>query len=157
MAISLFTSLWFDGQAEAAVDFYCGIFPDSRVLATTRWGNVGPGPKGSVLVMDFELAGRRFMALNGGPEFRFNEAHSVVVECETQAEVDHYWSKLGEGGSLGPCGWLKDKFGLSWQITPRRLVEMLRDKDTARADQVMTTMMKMKKLDLAALEAAFKG
>lgn len=157
MSVSLFTCLWFDGEAEAAMNFYLGIFEHSKVGSIMRWGDTGPGPKGSVLCVDFELDGRRFMAMNGGPDFKINEAHSICVECQTQAEIDHYWSKLLEGGSAMQCGWLKDKFGVAWQIYPRQLTQHLCDNDTARADRVMKAMMQMVKIDLATIEAAYAG
>jgi len=148
------TCLWFNGQAEAATDFYLSIFKSAKKTDVLRWGDVGPGPKGSVLTCSFELDGREFIALNGGPEFKFTPAISLVVNCETQAEVDHYWGKLLDGGQPMECGWLTDKFGISWQVTPTMLPRLLMDKDTAKANRVMAAMMKMVKLDIAALQQA---
>jgi predicted 3-demethylubiquinone-9 3-methyltransferase (glyoxalase superfamily) len=147
--------LWFDTQAEDAVNFYVSVFKNSKILAVTRYGDSGPGPKGSVLTVAFELDGLKFTALNAGPQFKFTEAVSFVVNCETQDEIDYYWSKLREGTSWdGQCGWLKDKFGLSWQVVPKALPELLSAKDPARANRVMQALMPMKKLDIAALERA---
>jgi predicted 3-demethylubiquinone-9 3-methyltransferase (glyoxalase superfamily) len=150
--------LWFDNQAEEAMNFYLSIFPNSKVVSVTRYGDTGPGPKGSVMTAAFQLDGQDIVALNGGPIFKFSEAVSLVVNCETQAEVDHYWSKLtADGGQPSQCGWLKDKYGFSWQITPIPFVRMLQDKDTAKVNRAMAAMMKMTKLDLAALKRAFDG
>ena len=149
--------LWFDGQAEEATSFYVGIFPNSKVLDVTRCGDAGPGPKGSVLVTSFELDGKRFNALNGGPNFRFNEAVSFVIECADQAEVDWYWERLSDGGSTNACGWLKDRFGVSWQVTPIVMLELLNDPDPGRAERAMRAMMTMTKFDIAALQAAADG
>ena len=148
------TCLWFDGQAEEAMNFYVSIFKNAKKTDVLRWGDVGPGPKGSVLTCSFELDGREFMALNGGPQFKFTPAISLVVNCETQAEVDHYWDKLLDGGKPMECGWLTDKFGISWQVTPTMLPRLLMDKDTAKANRVMAAMMKMVKLDIATLQQA---
>jgi predicted 3-demethylubiquinone-9 3-methyltransferase (glyoxalase superfamily) len=147
--------LWFDGQAEEAANFYVSIFPNSKVCATSRYGEAGPGPKGSVMTVAFDLDGLSFTALNGGPMFRFTEAISLVVHCETQAEVDHYWDKLSAGGQQVQCGWLKDKYGLSWQIVPDALIELVQDKDPAKSQRVMAAMMQMKKIDIAGLKAAY--
>lgn len=146
--------LWFDGQAEEAANFYVSIFPNSKVVATSRYGEAGPGPKGSVMTVAFELDGLSFTALNGGPMFKFTEAISLVVHCETQAEVDHYWDKLSAGGQQVQCGWLKDKFGLSWQVVPNALIELVQDKDAAKSQRVMAAMMQMTKIDIAKLRAA---
>jgi predicted 3-demethylubiquinone-9 3-methyltransferase (glyoxalase superfamily) len=146
--------LWFDGQAEEAANFYVSIFPNSKVSATSRYGEAGPGPKGSVMTIAFSLDGLSFTALNGGPMFKFTEAISLVVHCETQAEVDHYWDKLSAGGQQVQCGWLKDKYGLSWQIVPNALIELVQDKDPAKSQRVMAAMMQMKKIDIAGLKAA---
>jgi two-component system sensor histidine kinase QseC len=146
--------LWFNGQAEEAMNFYLSIFKNAKATDVLRWGDVGPGPKGSVLTCSFELDGREFVALNGGPEYQFTPAISLVVNCETQAEVDHHWNKLLEGGKAVQCGWLTDKFGISWQVTPTMLPRLLMDKDTAKANRVMAAMMKMVKLDIAALQQA---
>lgn len=152
------TFLWFNNNAEEAVNFYCSVFKRSKILDVMRCGGVGPGPRGSVLTITFELEGQQYIALNGGPTFKFNEAISLLVQCDTQDEVDHYWSKLTSGGGQeSQCGWLKDKFGLSWQICPRVLLKMIQDKDTARADRTMSAMMQMQKLDIAKLTAAYEG
>lgn len=151
------TCLWFDGQAEAAATHYTAIFKGSKILNVVRYGDAGPGPKGSVMTVEFELEGRHFLGLNGGPQFKFNEAISLQVYCDTQSEIDELWSKLGAGGEPGPCGWLKDKFGLSWQVTPSILPELVRDSNAAASQRVMTAMMQMHKLDIAALQAAHRG
>jgi predicted 3-demethylubiquinone-9 3-methyltransferase (glyoxalase superfamily) len=147
--------LWFDHQAEEAAAFYVTIFPDSKVLKVVRQGEVGPGPAGSPMVVDFRLAGQKFVALNGGPLFKFTEAISFVVNCQTQDEVDAYWEKLSAGGTQVQCGWLKDKFGLSWQIVPTALPELLADPDPVKAGRVMQAMMTMKKLDIGGLRQAY--
>ncbi|MEU3449687.1 VOC family protein [Streptomyces thermolilacinus] len=149
--------LWFDTEAEEAAAHYTAIFPDSRVVEVARYPEGSPRPAGMVMTVEFELAGQRYVALNGGPEFRFNEAVSLAVECEDQEEIDHYWSRLSEGGEEGPCGWLKDKYGLSWQVYPRELDVMMRDPDPAKARRATEAMMGMKKLDLQALRAAHQG
>lgn len=149
--------LWFDTQAEEAANFYASIFRNSKVGRITRYGDTGPGPDGSVMTVDFELDGQQFTGLNGGPHFRFSEAISFTVPCQTQEEVDTFWEKLSEGGEQVECGWLKDKFGLSWQIVPTVLPEMLSDPDPAKAKRVMEAMMKMKKLDIAGLKNAYDG
>jgi Uncharacterized protein conserved in bacteria len=146
--------LWFDHQAEDAVHFYTSIFKNSKIELVTHYGDAGPGPKGSVTTIAFQLGGQEFVALNGGPHFKFTEAISFVVNCESQEEVDHYWEKLTEGGAEVQCGWLKDKFGLSWQIVPTILVELLQIKDSEKSQRVMKAMFQMKKLDIAALKAA---
>lgn len=146
--------LWFDFKAEEAVHHYLGIFKNGRILETSRYGDAMPELKGKVLVMRFELEGREFQALNGGPQYTFTEAISLSVDCVDQAEVDHVWERLCDGGSPGRCGWLKDKFGLSWQIVPRRLVELLTGPDAAASGRVMSAMMTMGKIEIAALEAA---
>lgn len=147
--------LWFDDQAEEAARFYTSIFKNSKVLDISRYGDVGPGPKGTVMVAAFELDGQQFLALNGGPQFRFTEAVSFVVNCETQAEVDDYWDKLTAGGTPNVCGWLRDKFGLSWQIVPTVLTKMLQDKDPARSQRVMKAMLQMTKIDIEGLRRAY--
>ena len=145
--------LWYDNQAEEAANFYVSIFKNSRVTSISRYGDTGPGPKGSVMVAEFELDGQKFTALNGGPQFKFTEAISLVVNCESQEEVDYFWEKLsGSGGQEVVCGWLKDKYGLSWQVVPVRLFELI--SDPAKSDRVMQAVMEMKKLDLPKLEAA---
>ena len=149
--------LWFDHQAEEAAAFYTSIFKNSKVLTVTRYGESGPGPKGSAMTVAFELEGQMFTALNGGPNFKFTEAISFVVNCESQDEVDEFWEKLSEGGQEVQCGWLKDKYGLAWQIVPTAFLQMIQDTDQERKDRVMKAMMQMKKLDLTALEAAYQG
>jgi len=151
------TFLTFDGQAEEAVNLYTSVFKDSRILSTTRYGDAGPGPRGSLMTASFQLAGQEFVALNGGPSFAFAEGISLFVGCDDQQEVDDLWEKLSAGGEKGSCGWLKDRFGVSWQIVPRVLGTMLGDKDAARSGRVMQAMLQMKKLDIARLEQAFKG
>ncbi len=146
--------LWFDTHAEAAANFYVSIFDNSRVVNMTHYGDAGPGPKGSVMTVVFELDGQRFTALNGGPQFKFTEAISFSVPCKTQEEVDKYWETLSEGGEQGPCGWLKDKYGLSWQINPTVLGELLNDPDPGKSKRVMEAMLKMKKIDIAGLRNA---
>jgi len=149
--------LWFDTQAEEAAKFYVSIFPKSKILKTARYNDAGPGPKGSVMTVEFELAGQRMTALNGGAVFKFTEALSLVVDCKDQKEVDHYWNKLSKGGEESMCGWLKDKYGLSWQVTPRILIKLVSGLDRKKAKRVMEAMFKMRKIDIAALEAAAKG
>ena len=149
--------LWFDTQAEEAADFYVSIFPNSKVGTISRYGDAGPGPKGSVMVVDFEIEGQRFLALNAGPTYKFTEAVSFMVHCETQEEVDRYWEKLSAGGATQACGWLKDKYGLSWQITPNALMEMIADPDPQKSNRVMQAMMQMIKIDIAKLRQAYAG
>jgi predicted 3-demethylubiquinone-9 3-methyltransferase (glyoxalase superfamily) len=151
------TSLWFDDQAEEAANYYVSIFPDSEILKITRYGSAGPRPPGMVMTVDFRLHGQEFNALNGGPEFRFTEATSLIVNCETQAEVDELWAKLGDGGEPGPCGWIKDRYGLSWQIVPTEFIEMLDDPDAERAQRVMEAMLNMGKLDIDDLRRAYEA
>jgi predicted 3-demethylubiquinone-9 3-methyltransferase (glyoxalase superfamily) len=146
--------LWFDTQAEEAAKLYTSIFPKSKILSTARYGDAGPGPKGSVMTVEFELDGQRIIALNGGPQFKFTEAISLVVDCKDQKEVDHYWSKLLQGGKESRCGWLEDRYGVSWQIVPTVLGRLLSGPDAKKAKRVMEAMLKMKKIDIAALEAA---
>jgi predicted 3-demethylubiquinone-9 3-methyltransferase (glyoxalase superfamily) len=149
--------LWFDHEAEEAAKFYTSIFENSKVGKIVRNTETAPGPTGGVLTVEFTLDGQQFLALNGGPEFQFTEAVSLVVHCKTQKEVDYYWEKLLAGGAPSQCGWLKDKFGLSWQITPDVLPEMLGDADPVKADRVMSAMMKMVKLDVEGLKKAYNG
>ncbi len=149
--------LWFDNNAEEAMNHYVSIFKDSRVVHVMRNGAGGPGPEGSVLLGTFEIDGQQFNALNGGPMFKFTEAVSFIVACESQQEVDELWDKLGAGGSHSQCGWLKDKFGLSWQIVPRQFFEMASDPDPAKSARVMAAMMQMTKFDIAALQRAYAG
>ncbi|HEV7625883.1 MAG TPA: VOC family protein [Streptomyces sp.] len=150
------TTLWFDTQSEEAVDHYTSIFPDSRVIAVQRYGEAGPREAGTIMTITFELAGQRFVALNGGPEFDFTEAVSLSVDCADQAEVDMYWAKLGQGGEEGPCGWLRDKYGLSWQIVPRALTDLLNDPDPVKSQKVMQAMLGMSKIDVKGLEDAYE-
>ena len=146
--------LWFDGKAEEAARFYMSIFKNSKMLSVSRYGEAGPGPQGSVMTAAFELDGEKFVALNGGPTYTFSPAVSFVVNCETQQEVDHYWERLSEGGEKIQCGWLRDKYGLSWQIVPTVLPELLQDKDPEKRKRVMAAMLKMVKLDIEQLTRA---
>jgi predicted 3-demethylubiquinone-9 3-methyltransferase (glyoxalase superfamily) len=146
--------LWFDTEGEEAAKFYTAVFPNSRIVEVARYGSAGPRPEGTVMTVLFDLDGQRFLALNGGPEFTLSEAISFQVDCETQEEVDAYWTKLSEGGEEGPCGWLKDKFGLSWQIVPNVLAELLSDPDREKSQRVMAAMLQMKKIEIAGLERA---
>ncbi|HEX5379888.1 MAG TPA: VOC family protein [Phenylobacterium sp.] len=149
--------LWFDDQAEEAMNFYVSVFPNSKALQVVRNGEAGPGPKGSVLTAEFELDGRRFTALNGGPHFQFTEAVSFVVDCADQDEVDRYWTALSEGGEESQCGWLKDRFGLSWQVVPSALPGYIGGPDAEGARRAMQAMLQMTKLDIARLKAAYEG
>ena len=146
--------LWFDTEGEEAATFYTSVFPNSKILELTHYGSAGPRAEGMVMTVTFELDGQRFIALNGGPDFAFNEAISFQVSCNSQEEVDAFWSKLSEGGEQGPCGWLKDRFGVSWQIVPKRLVELLTDPDQEKAQRVMAAMLKMRKIEIDELERA---
>jgi predicted 3-demethylubiquinone-9 3-methyltransferase (glyoxalase superfamily) len=147
--------LWFDDKAEEAMNFYVSIFKNSKRGRISRYGEAGPGPKGTVMVATFQLEGQEFIALNGGPHFKFTEAISLVVNCETQDEVDAFWEKLSEGGAAGQCGWLKDKYGLSWQIVPTALGELMSDPDPEKSKRVMTAMLQMTKLDISGLKRAY--
>jgi predicted 3-demethylubiquinone-9 3-methyltransferase (glyoxalase superfamily) len=147
--------LWFDGQAEEAMNFYTSIFKNSKIGRVARFGEAGPGPKGSVMIASFELNGQEFTALNGGPQFKFTEAISFFVNCETQEEVDELWEKLSAGGKKGQCGWLKDKFGVSWQIIPTALGKLMGDKDPEKSKRVMQAMLKMQKIEIKALQQAY--
>jgi predicted 3-demethylubiquinone-9 3-methyltransferase (glyoxalase superfamily) len=149
--------LWFDGKAEEAMNFYTSIFKNSKVGSVTRWGEAGPGKPGEVMSATFQLQGQEFMALNGGPQFKFTEAISFFVNCETQQEIDELWEKLSESGRKDRCGWLKDKFGLSWQIIPSALGRMLQDKDAAKSKRVMAAMLQMDKIEIETLERAYEG
>ncbi|HZF25688.1 MAG TPA: VOC family protein [Steroidobacteraceae bacterium] len=149
--------LWFDDQAEEVVKFYASIFKNSKVGKIARYGDGMPGPKGQVMTVAFQLSGQDFIALNGGPTFKFTEAVSFMVNCETQAEVDEMWETLSAGGEKSQCGWLKDKFGLSWQVVPAVLVELVSDKDPKKSQRVMEAVLKMTKLDIATLERAYEG
>jgi predicted 3-demethylubiquinone-9 3-methyltransferase (glyoxalase superfamily) len=146
--------LWFDTQAEEAADFYTSVFPDSRITSTSRFGEAGPREAGMVMTVSFELDGRPFLALNGGPEYTFSEAISFQVMCDDQEQVDHFWDRLSEGGQQGPCGWLKDRFGVSWQVVPRALPRLLQESDPETSQRVMRCMMGMGKLVIADLEEA---
>jgi predicted 3-demethylubiquinone-9 3-methyltransferase (glyoxalase superfamily) len=149
--------LWFNGQAEDAMNFYVSIFKDSKIISVQRYGEAGPGPKGSVMSATFQIEGQTFYALNGGPQFAFTPAISFFVSCETQAEVDELWDKLSAGGEKGRCAWLKDKFGVSWQIVPTALGKLLGDPDREKSKRVMQAMMKMDKIDIAGLQKAYDG
>ena len=146
--------LWFDTEAEEAANLYPSVFPNSRVLGVSRYGDAGPRPAGMVMTVNFELEGQEFVALNGGPDFMFDEAISFQIACDSQDEVDYYWDRLTDGGEEGPCGWLKDRFGLSWQIVPTRLVELIEDPDPGKSQRAMEAMLGMKKIDIAAVEQA---
>jgi predicted 3-demethylubiquinone-9 3-methyltransferase (glyoxalase superfamily) len=147
--------LWFDDQAEEAARFYTSVFKNAKLGNVSRYGDTGPGPKGRVMVAQFQLEGQDFLALNGGPQFKFTEAVSFVVNCETQDEVDYFWEKLSEGGRTSQCGWLKDKFGLSWQIVPTAMGRLLGGKDPAKSQRAMQAMLQMTKIDIAALQRAY--
>jgi predicted 3-demethylubiquinone-9 3-methyltransferase (glyoxalase superfamily) len=149
--------LWFDHQAEEAAGFYAAVFPNSKIVKVVRYGAGGPGPAGSVMTVEFQLEGQTFVALNGGPHLKFTEAISFVVNCRTQDEVDSYWEKLSAGGGEVQCGWIKDKFGLSWQIVPTVLPELLSDPDPEKSQRVMKAMLTMKKLDIRALRQAYEN
>ena len=149
--------LWFNTNAEEAMNHYIGLFKNSRIVRVQRWGANGPGPEGSVMLGTFEINGQQFIALNGGPMFKFTEAISLLVTCESQQEVDELWNGLCEGGTPSQCGWLKDKFGLSWQIVPREFMQMAQDPDPAKVGRVMAAMMQMSKFDIAKLRLAFQG
>jgi predicted 3-demethylubiquinone-9 3-methyltransferase (glyoxalase superfamily) len=150
------TFLWFDNKAEEAANFYVSLFKNSKILTMSRYGDAGPGPKGSVMTCTFQLEGQEFIALNGGPHFKFTEAISLFVDCETQEEVDHLWNKFtADGGVPSQCGWLKDKFGLSWQIIPSAMMEMMSDRDPAKSRRVMEAMMQMSKIDIQKLKQAY--
>lgn len=149
--------LWFGNQAEEAMHFYVSVFKNSKAGNVTYYGDAGPGPKGSVMTASYELEGQHFTALNGGPQFKFNQAISFVVNCETQEEVDELWDRLSEGGEPQQCGWLRDKFGLSWQIVPNALIELLGDPDPEKSKHVMEAMLQMTKLDIAKLQQAYEG
>lgn len=149
--------LWFDGKAEEAANFYVSIFKNSKILNIARFGEAGPGPKGSAMVVSFQIEGQKFSALNGGPQYTFSPAISFLVDCETQAEVDELWTKLTAGGKEVQCGWLTDKFGVSWQIIPRAFMEMMQDKDPVRSQRVFKAMMQMIKIDIETLKRAYRG
>jgi predicted 3-demethylubiquinone-9 3-methyltransferase (glyoxalase superfamily) len=157
MSNTIAPCLWFDTAAEEAARFYTEVFPDSRITEVSYYGEAGPRPAGTVMVVSFVLDGQRFLALNGGPEFTFNEAISFQIDCASQDEVDRYWEQLSEGGEQGPCGWLKDRYGVSWQVVPTRLPELLASPDREAAQRVMASMLKMGKIEVAELERAAAG
>lgn len=157
MSQKITTCLWFDTQAEEAATFYTSVFKNSRITNVAHYGEAGPREAGMVMTVSFELDGQPFTAINGGPEFPFTEAVSLEIICESQAEVDEYWSRLGDGGEEGPCGWLKDRYGLSWQVVPEGMYELLDDPDSARTERAMAAMLQMGKLDLAELQRAADG
>lgn len=153
----LTTCLWLDGQAEEAANYYMSIFKNSKLGRVGRYSEAGPGPAGSVLAVEFEINGQKFVALNGGPQFTFNESISFQIRCDDQEEVDYYWSRLCEGGEEGPCGWLKDTYGVSWQVVPNVLIDWIGDPDPEKASRTTEAMMTMKKLDIAALQKVHAG
>jgi predicted 3-demethylubiquinone-9 3-methyltransferase (glyoxalase superfamily) len=154
---ALTTCLWLDTEASEAAEFYTGIFSDSKIGRVGYYNEAGPGPAGSVMVVEFEINGQKFVALNGGPQFKFNEAISFQIPCASQDEVDYYWSKLTDGGQEVACGWLKDKYGLSWQVVPTVLIDMISDPDAEKASRATAAMMKMTKFDIAALQQAYEA
>ena len=156
MAQKITPFLWFDNQAEEAMNFYVSVFKDSEALGVSRYGDAGPAPAGSVMVASFKLLGQEFTALNGGPMFKFTEAVSFLIDCKSQEEVDYYWEKLSEGGETSMCGWLKDQFGLSWQVVPGILTDLLQDEDPAKANRVMQAMLQMTKIEIAELKRAYE-
>jgi predicted 3-demethylubiquinone-9 3-methyltransferase (glyoxalase superfamily) len=147
--------LWFDTEGEDAANFYVSVFPNSRIVRVTRYGDAGPRPAGTVMTVEFELDGQPYMALNGGPEFTFNEAVSLEIHCADQDEIDHYWTRLSEGGEAGPCGWLKDRYGVSWQVVPTVLADLVADPDQVKGQAAMKAMLSMGKLVVADLQAAY--
>ena len=150
-------NLWFDTEAEDAANFYVSVFPNSRVVNVTHYTDAGPRPAGEVMTVEFELDGQRFVGINGGPQFKFSEAVSFEISCEDQQAIDYYWEKLTDGGEEGPCGWCRDRFGLSWQVTPKGMDELFADPDKSKAERAMRAMFEMKKLDIAQLQAAAEG
>ena len=154
MADKLVTCLWFDTQGEDAAKFYTSVFPNSKLGKISRYGSAGPRDEGTVMTVAFELMGQEFVALNGGPEFTFNEAISLQIDCQSQEEVDYYWEGLSAGGEEGPCGWLKDRYGVSWQVVPRALTTLIQDPDPGRSQRAMAAMLTMRKIDIAAVQAA---
>jgi predicted 3-demethylubiquinone-9 3-methyltransferase (glyoxalase superfamily) len=150
-------NLWFDTEAEEAAGFYTSVFENSRIVSVAHYPEGSPGPAGTVMVVEFELDGQRFVGINGGPQFTFDEAVSFQINCETQEEIDYYWQRLSEGGEEGPCGWLKDRHGLSWQVTPTGMDDLFADPDPKRAERAMQAMLAMRKLDIAALRSAADG
>jgi len=157
MPQKIVSNLWFDGQAEEAAEFYVSVFPNSRILGLTRYPENTPRPADTVMTVDWELDGQRFTGINGGPQFTFSEAISFVINCDTQEEVDYYWEKLSEGGKEGPCGWLSDRYGLSWQVVPAGMDELFADSDPGRAQRAMQAMLGMGKLDITALRRVADG
>jgi predicted 3-demethylubiquinone-9 3-methyltransferase (glyoxalase superfamily) len=157
MQTKITPNLWFDTEAEEAADFYVSVFKNSRIVNVARYTEAGPRPAGTVMTVEFELDGQRFVGINGGPEFKFDEAVSFGITCEDQDEIDYYWDKLTEGGEEGPCGWLKDRFGLSWQVVPTGMEELFADPDPKRAERAMNAMFGMKKLNIEALRNAADG
>jgi predicted 3-demethylubiquinone-9 3-methyltransferase (glyoxalase superfamily) len=148
---------WFDTQAEEAANFYVSVFKNSQIVSVSRYGDTGPGPKGAVMTVEFELDGQRFVGLNGGPNFKFTEAVSFVVDCGSQEEVDYFWQKLSEGGKEVQCGWLKDKYGLSWQVVPTIAIKYLKDQDPEKSQRVMQAILQMKKIEIEPLKRAYEG
>jgi predicted 3-demethylubiquinone-9 3-methyltransferase (glyoxalase superfamily) len=157
MQHNIVPNLWFDTQAEEAAGFYISVFKNSRIVSTTRYPEGAPREAGMVMTVEFELDGQRFVGINGGPDFKFDEAVSFEIKCETQEEIDYFWERLSEGGSEGPCGWLKDRYGLSWQVVPTGMEELFADPDPKRAERAMQAMLGMGKLDIAALRSAADG
>ncbi|HET9858330.1 MAG TPA: VOC family protein [Nocardioidaceae bacterium] len=157
MPMKITPNLWFDTQAEEAAGFYTSVFKNSRIVSVARYPEGGPGPAGTVMTVEWELDGQRFVGINGGPQFTFDEAVSFQIDCADQEEVDHYWAALSDGGEEGPCGWLKDRFGLSWQVVPRGMDELFSDPDPAKAQRAMQAMLQMSKLDIAGLRSAAEG
>jgi predicted 3-demethylubiquinone-9 3-methyltransferase (glyoxalase superfamily) len=150
-------NLWFDTEAEEAAEFYTSVFENSRIVNVTHYTEAGPREEGMVMTVEFELDGQRFVGINGGPEFKFDEAVSLAIECEDQEEIDYFWQRLTDGGEESQCGWLKDRYGLSWQVVPDVLIEMLQSKDPEKSKRAMAAMLKMRKLDIAALQQAYDG
>jgi predicted 3-demethylubiquinone-9 3-methyltransferase (glyoxalase superfamily) len=157
MQQKIVTNLWFDTEAEEAAEFYCSIFDNSRIVHVTHYTEAAPREKGMVMTVDFELDGQRFTGINGGPEFEFDEAISLLISCETQDEIDYFWEKLSDGGEEGVCGWLKDRYGLSWQVVPTGMDELFAGPDEERADRAMEAMLKMRKIDAEELRRAADG
>ena len=157
MPMKITPNLWFDTQAEEAAGFYTSVFKNSRIVSVARYPEGGPGPAGTVMTVEWELDGQRFVGINGGPQFTFDEAVSFQIDCADQEEIDYYWAALSDGGEEGPCGWLKDRFGLSWQVVPRGMDELFSDPDPAKAQRAMQAMLLMNKLDIAALRSAAEG
>jgi predicted 3-demethylubiquinone-9 3-methyltransferase (glyoxalase superfamily) len=157
MAQKIVPNLWFDTQAEEAANYYVSVFKNSRVVKVTHYTEAGPREAGMVMTVEFELDGQRFVGINGGPEFTFDEAVSFQIDCEDQAEVDYFWDRLGDGGQEGPCGWIKDRYGLSWQVVPKGMEALFSDPDPKRAERAMQAMLGMSKLDLAAVQRAADG